>query len=57
LSKYQEKAAILAEKRSFGLMKDRIEGPKLKTPLHLIDIKGSRSWPEIKEQKTGLKDR
>jgi xanthine dehydrogenase YagS FAD-binding subunit len=56
LAKYQEKAAILAGGSDLlGMMKDRIEGPKLKTAQHLIDIKGITELAYIREQKTGLK--
>ena len=56
LAKYQEKAAILAGGSDlFGLMKDRIEGPKMKAPQHLIDIKGIKDLRGIKEQKGGVK--
>ena len=56
LAKYQDNAAILAGGSDLlGMMKDRIEGPKLKTPQHLIDIKGIKELAYIKEQKTGLK--
>ena len=37
------------------MMKDRLEGPKLKMPEFLIDIKGIKELSYIKEQKTGLK--
>lgn len=56
LAKYQEKAAILAGGSDlFGLMKDRIEGQKMKAPQHLIDIKGIKGLAYIKEEKRGLK--
>ncbi len=56
LTKYQEKAAILAGGSDLlGFIKDGIEGPTLKTPKHLIDIKGIKDFAYIKEQKTGLK--
>ena len=56
LTKYQEKAAILAGGSDLlGLIKDGIEGPAMKTPKHLIDIKGIKDFAYIKEQKTGLK--
>ncbi|HUJ90931.1 MAG TPA: xanthine dehydrogenase family protein subunit M [Syntrophorhabdales bacterium] len=56
LAKYQDKAAILAGGSDLlGMMKDRVEGPKLKNPQHLIDIKGIKEIASIKEQKTGLK--
>jgi len=56
LAKYQDKAAILAGGSDLlGMMKDRIEGPKMKLPQHLIDIKGIKELAYIREQKTGLK--
>ncbi|MBM4314090.1 MAG: xanthine dehydrogenase family protein subunit M [Deltaproteobacteria bacterium] len=56
LSKYQQKAAILAGGSDLlGMMKDRLEGPKLKMPGHLIDIKGIKELSYIKEPKSGLK--
>jgi xanthine dehydrogenase YagS FAD-binding subunit len=56
LTKYQEKAAILAGGSDLlGLVKDGVEGPALKTPKHLIDIKGIKDFAYIKEQKTGLR--
>jgi len=56
LSKHQEKAAILAGGSDLlGIMKDRLEGPKLKMPQSLIDIKGIKDLNYMKEQKGGLK--
>ena len=56
LAKHQEKAALLAGGSDlFGIMKDRLEGPKFKMPQYLIDIKGIKDLNYIKEQKTGLK--
>jgi len=56
LSKHQQKAAILAGGSDLlGMMKDRLEGPKLKMPNFLIDIKGIKELNYIKEQKNGLK--
>src|SRR3990170_6489487 len=56
LAKHQDKAAVLAGGSDlFGIMKDRLEGPKLKMPQHLIDIKGIKDLNYIKEQKGGLK--
>jgi xanthine dehydrogenase YagS FAD-binding subunit len=56
LSKHQQKAAILAGGSDLlGMMKDRLEGPKLKMPDFLIDIKGIKELNYIKDQKTGLK--
>jgi xanthine dehydrogenase YagS FAD-binding subunit len=56
LTKYEDKAAILAGGSDLmGLMKDGIEGPAMKTPKHLIDIKGIKELAFIQEQKTGLR--
>lgn len=56
LTKLQEKAAILAGGSDLsGIMKDRLEGPKLKMPQCLIDIKGIKDLNYIKEQKNSLK--
>jgi xanthine dehydrogenase YagS FAD-binding subunit len=56
LSKHQQKAAILAGGSDLlGMMKDRVEGPKFKSPGYLIDIKGVKELNGIKEQKTGIK--
>ena len=56
LAKHQEKAAILAGGSDLlGMMKDRAEGPKLKMPQHVIDIKGIKDLNYIKEQKGSLK--
>jgi len=56
LSRHQQKAAILAGGTDLlGMMKDRIEGPKLKTPEFLIDIKGIKDLTYIREHKNGLK--
>lgn len=56
LSKHQQKAAILAGGSDLlGLMKDRIEGEKLKMPSYLIDIKGIKDLNAIKEEQTALK--
>jgi xanthine dehydrogenase YagS FAD-binding subunit len=56
LSRHQQKAAILAGGSDLlGMMKDRLEGPKLKAPEFLIDIKGIKELNYIKEQKNGLK--
>ena len=56
LSKHQQKAAILAGGTDLlGMMKDRLEGPKLKMPEFLIDIKGIKDLSYIKEHKNGLK--
>jgi len=56
LSKHQQKGAILAGGTDLlGMMKDRLEGPKLKMPEFLIDIKGVKDLNYIKEHKNGLK--
>jgi xanthine dehydrogenase YagS FAD-binding subunit len=56
LTQYQEKASILAGGSDIlGRMKDRLEGPKLRHPQHLLDIKGIKDLNYIKEQKNGLK--
>jgi xanthine dehydrogenase YagS FAD-binding subunit len=56
LTKHREKAAILAGGSDlFGIMKDRLEGPKFKMPQHLIDIKPIKELSYVKDQKGGLK--
>jgi xanthine dehydrogenase YagS FAD-binding subunit len=56
LGKNGEKAAILAGGSDlYGLMKDRVEGAKMKVPQHLIDIKGIKELTQIKEQKGSLR--
>lgn len=56
LSEHQHKAAILAGGSDLlGMMKDRLEGPKLKMPEFLIDIKEIKELSYIKEQTNGLK--
>ncbi len=56
LAKHKEKAAILGGGSDlFGMMKDKIEGPKLKLPQYLIDIKGIKDLSYIKQEKAGLK--
>ena len=56
LTKHQEKAAILAGGSDlFGIMKDRIEGPKFKMAQHLIDIKPIKELTYIKDLKDVLK--
>jgi xanthine dehydrogenase YagS FAD-binding subunit len=56
LATHQQKAAILAGGSDLlGMMKDRVEGPKLKSPAYLIDIKGIRELNYIREQSDGLK--
>jgi xanthine dehydrogenase YagS FAD-binding subunit len=56
LTRYQEKAAILAGGSDIlTMMKDRLQGPKLRAPQHLIDIKGIKDLNSILEQKDGLR--
>ncbi len=56
LARYQEKASILAGGSDLlTRMKDRLEGPKLRTPQYLIDITGIKELNYIREQKGGLK--
>lgn len=56
LVKHGEKAAILAGGIDLlGMMKDGIEGPKLKLPKYVIGIKGIKELSYIKEQKGGIK--
>lgn len=56
LSKHQQQAAILAGGSDLlGMMKDNVEGPKLKLPAYLIDIKGIKELNYIREEKAGLR--
>ncbi len=56
LSTHQQKAAILAGGSDLlAMMKDRVEGPKLKSPAFLIDIKGIRELNYIREEKEGIR--
>lgn len=56
LTRYQEKASILAGGTDLlARMKDRLEGPKLQLPQHLLDITGIKELKYIREQKNGLK--
>lgn len=56
LSRHRQQAAILAGGSDLlAMMKDRIEGPKLKSPGFLIDIKGIKELNYIREDKEGLK--
>ena len=58
LAKHQEKASILAGGSDLlGIMKDRLEGPKLKMPQSLIDIKGIKDLNYVREQKGRGEDR
>ncbi len=56
LAKFQEKAALLAGGSDlFGMMKDGVEGPKLKMPQVVIDLKEIKDLNAIKDQKNGVK--
>jgi xanthine dehydrogenase YagS FAD-binding subunit len=56
LTRHGERATILAGGSDIlSMMKDRVEGPKLHPPQHLIDIKGIKELNYIREQRTGLK--
>jgi len=56
LTRYQDKAAILAGGSDLlGMLKDRIAGPKLQPPQHLIDIKGIQGLASIEEQPQGVR--
>ncbi|HWI13693.1 MAG TPA: xanthine dehydrogenase family protein subunit M [Burkholderiales bacterium] len=56
LSKHQQRASVLAGGSDMlGMMKDRVEGPKLKLPGHVVDIKGIKELNYIREDKDGLK--
>jgi xanthine dehydrogenase YagS FAD-binding subunit len=56
LSRHGEKAAILAGGSDLlSMMKDRVEGSKLKSPQVLLDINGIKGLNEIREQKAGIK--
>jgi xanthine dehydrogenase YagS FAD-binding subunit len=56
LSRHGEKASILAGGSDLlSMMKDRVEGSKLKSPHYLLDINGIKGLNFIMEQKNGLK--
>ncbi len=56
LKQHQGKAAILAGGSDiFTLMKDRVEGPKMKVPQHLLDITGIKDLHGISSDRNGLK--
>lgn len=56
LMRHQDKGAVLAGGSDMlAMMKDRVEGPKLHPPLHLVDIKGIKELNSIREQKKGLR--
>ncbi len=56
LTRYQEKAAIIAGGSDMlTMMKDRLGGPKLNQPLHVLDIMEIKELNYVREQKGGLK--
>ncbi len=56
LTQFREKAAILAGGSDIlAMMKDRLEGPKLRQPQCLVDINGIKDLNFIRPQKNGLK--
>jgi xanthine dehydrogenase YagS FAD-binding subunit len=56
LTRYQEKAAILAGGSDIlTIMKDRLQGLKLRAPQHVLDIKGIKNLNSIREEKDGLR--
>jgi xanthine dehydrogenase YagS FAD-binding subunit len=56
LIRHGEKVAILAGGSDIlGMMKDRVEGPKLRMPQVLLDITGIKDLNTIRELKNGLK--
>jgi xanthine dehydrogenase YagS FAD-binding subunit len=56
LAEHKEKAALLAGGSDLlGMMKDGIEGTKLKSPIYVIGIKGIKDLAYVKEDKGGVK--
>ncbi len=56
LTQFREKAAILAGGSDLlAMMKDRLEGLKLRQPQYLVDINGIKELNFIRPQKNGLK--
>lgn len=56
LAQHPGKAAILAGGSDiFTLMKDRVEGAKMKVPQHLLDITGIKDLHGIRSDRNGLK--
>jgi xanthine dehydrogenase YagS FAD-binding subunit len=56
LTRYREKAAILAGGSDLlTTMKDRLQGPNLRAPQHVLDIKGIKALNSIREEKNGLR--
>ena len=56
LTRYGDKAALLAGGSDMlAMMKDRVEGPKLHAPLHVLDIRGVKELSYIREEKNHVK--
>ena len=52
LARHGDKASLIAGGSDMlAMMKDRVEGPKLKSPVHLIDIKGIDGLAHIRQEK------
>src|SRR5512137_2458554 len=56
MARYGDKAALLAGGSDMlAMMKDRVEGPKLHAPLHVLDIRGVKELSYIREEKNHVK--
>ena len=56
LARHGDKASLIAGGSDMlAMMKDRVEGPKLKSPVHLIDIKGIDGLAHIRQEKDVLR--
>ncbi len=56
LSKHGDKAALLAGGSDMlAMMKDRVEGPRLHAPLHMLDIKEIKELNYIRDEKNRVK--
>ncbi len=55
LARHQEKAAVMAGGSDMlTMMKDRVEGQKLKAPQHVLDVTGIKELSYIREEKNSL---
>jgi xanthine dehydrogenase YagS FAD-binding subunit len=56
LARHGEKARVIAGGSDMlPMMKDGIEGPKIKTPLHIVDVKGIRELASISQEKAHVR--
>jgi xanthine dehydrogenase YagS FAD-binding subunit len=56
LARHGEKTSVIAGGSDMlSMMKDGIAGPKLKAPLHLVDIKGINDLASIRQEKNGVR--